>query len=279
MGTSSKLEFGYHLPVTQSIDYVMKCAGKAAELGFDLISHQDHFLVMSDESGCRPECWVFLTAVAVKYNVKVMPLVLCSLFRNPALLAKMVTTLDQLSKGRVYLGIGACWWREEFEAYGYPWEDARTRVDKTEEVIKILKALWTEEAVNFKGRYWSLVNCRLVPRPYQKPHPPIINGGHGRRMLRITARLCDGWVGVTKDLDAYREKMEYVKKYLAKPPEEFIWGNVIDVREGDKAEDLVSLVEDFVKLGVNLVIFFVHPQPKNYELLDEVGKVVAHFKG
>lgn len=273
-----KLEFVYHLPVTQSMDYILKCALKAADLGFDIISHQDHFLVINDERGCRPECWTFLTAVAVKTKVKVMPLVLCSLFRNPVLLAKIVTTLDQLTKGRVYLGIGACWWKEEFKAYGYPWEDPRVRVDKTEETIRILKMVWTQDIVNFEGKFWKIKDCKLVPRPYQKPHPPIISGGHGSRMLRITGRLCDSWIPQIRDVDRYKKTMKYIKKYLKKPSEEFIWGNVIDVRRGDKVEDLIALIEDFVKIGVKCFVLFMHPQPKNYEMLDEYKGILEHFK-
>ena len=274
-----KVEFGYHLPVTQEINYIMKCALKASEIGFDIISHQDHLLVVSDERGCRPECWTFLTAVAMKTNVKVMPLVLCSLFRNPTLLAKIVTTLDQLSKGRVYVGIGACWWREEFEAYGFPWEEPKVRVDKTLEVIKILKMLWTQDTVNYEGKFWRIVNCRLVPRPYQKPHPPIISGGGRPRMLRITGKYCDGWIPQIRDLDEYKSKMKYITKYLKKPSEEFIWGNVIDIRKGDKVEDIITLIEDFIKIGVKCFILFMHPQRENYELLDKYGRlIIEHFK-
>ena len=275
MGSST--EFWYHLPVTQSIDYVVKAAEKAAEIGFDVISHQDHFPVKHEEYGCGPELWSMLTAIAVKTKAKVSPLVSCMLFRNPALVAKIVATLDQITKGRVYLGVGACWWREEFEAYGYPWEPAAVRVDKTIEAVKIIKRLWTEEEVSFKGKYWSLKNCRLVPRPYQQPHPPIINGGYGRRMLKMTARYCDGWVSEIGDPMNYLKYMSYIKRW-ARNPEKLVFGVVINVwKDKSSPEEIIRQVEAFQEIGVSRFILFMHPQPRNLELLDKYSKVISYF--
>lgn len=274
----TELEFAYHLPVTQSIDYIFKCALKAAKLGFDIVSHRDHLLVVNNRRGCRPECWTFLTAVAMSTHVKVMPLVLCSLFRNPVLLAKMVATLDQLTKGRVYLGIGACWWKREFEAYGYPWEGVKMRVDKTVEVIRILKMIWTQDVVNFEGKFWRIKECKLVPKPYQRPHPPIISGGERPRMLRITGRFCDGWISYTDDVDEYREKMNYIKRYLTKSPKEFIWGSIISVRRGEKVEDIIALIEDLASIGVKCFVLSLRPHSHNYEMLEEYKRVLDHFK-
>ena len=273
-----ELEFWYHLPVTQSVDYVFQSALKAAELGFDVVSHQDHFLYVHEERGCIPEVMTMLTAIAVTTGLKVSPLVLCSLVRNPALLAKMYATLDQLTRGRVYFGVGACWWREELEAYGYEWEPAGERVDRTLEVIRIVKRLWTEDVVNYEGRFWRIVNCRLVPKPYRKPHPPILNGGAGRRMLRIAAKYCNGWIGVLDNPQEYRERMEYIEKYLERP-REFSFANVFQVyADRDSVESVVKRVEKFVDLGVSKVILFIHPQPRNLELLDKYSKVLDEFR-
>ena len=274
----SRLEFWYHLPVTQSVNYVFESALKTAELGFDAVSHQDHFFYVHDERGTVPECLTMFTAVAMRTRLKVSPLVLCSMVRNPALLAKIFATMDQLTKGRVYLAVGACWWREELKGYGYRWEPPKTRVDMTLEVIKIVKKLWTEDTVNYDGKFWKIRNCRLVPKPYQKPHPPILSGGEGRRMLRIAARHCDGWIGVTNSLEEYKEKMNYIKGWLA-DPESFIFGNVFQIyADRDSVEDVVKRVEKFVDLGVSRIIFFIHPQPRNLEMLDTYAKVIDYFR-
>jgi len=272
------ITFWYHLPVTQSIDHVYKCALKAAEIGFDIISNQDHFLVINDERGCRPECWTMLTAVAMTTKLKVSPLVMCSLFRNPVLVAKIVTTLDQLTKGRVFLGIGAGWWKEEFEAYGYKWEPPKTRVDKTIEAIKIIKMVWTQDEVNYEGKFWTLKKCRLEPKPYQKPHPPIFSGGQGPRMLRATAKYCNGWMPQIREPEEYKKRMEYMSKYM-EDPEKFYWGNVIDVWEDKHTpDDIIKTIESFVEIGVTHFTLFMHPQPKNLVLLDKYSKVIAYFK-
>ncbi|HDH07234.1 MAG TPA: LLM class flavin-dependent oxidoreductase, partial [Thermoproteales archaeon] len=261
------MEFWYHLPVTQSIDYVLKAAKKAAELGFDVISHQDHFLVVDEERGCRPELWTMLTAVALTTGVKVSPLVSCMLFRNPALVAKIVATLDQLTKGRVYMGVGACWWKEEFEAYGYEWVPPKVRVDMTIEAVKIIKKLWTEEKVDYDGKFWKIKNCKLVPRPYQKPHPPIISGGYGPRMLRMTAKYCNGWIPEIRDPEKYKKYMDYMEKWM-KNPENFLYGTVISIWEGKTDYDsIIKTIDSLSKIGVKAFVFFIHPQAKNLELL------------
>jgi len=272
------ITFWYHLPVTQSIDYVYKCALKAAEIGFDVVSNQDHFLVIHDERGCRPECWTMLTAIAMTTKLTVSPLVMCSLFRNPVLVAKIVTTLDQLTKGRVFLGIGAGWWKEEFEAYGYQWEPPKVRVDKTIEAIKIIKMVWTRDEVDYQGKFWTLKKCRLEPKPYQKPHPPIFSGGQGPRMLRATARYCDGWMPQIREPEEYKKKIEYMSKYM-EDSEKFYWGIVIDIWEDKNTpDDIIKTIESFVEIGVTHFALFMHPQPKNLELLDKYSKVIAYFK-
>ena len=98
----AEIKFWYHLPVKVSVQHTLSCAEKAEKVGFDVVSHMDHFLYISEERGCIPECWTMLSAVAARTGLGVAPLVMSSLFRNPALLAKMVATLDQISRGRVH---------------------------------------------------------------------------------------------------------------------------------------------------------------------------------
>ncbi len=117
--------------------------------------------------------------------------VLCQSFRNPALVAKMGATLQLLSGGRFTLGIGAGWHEEEYRAYGYDFPDAGTRVEQLEEVLQIIKALWTQEQVTFEGKHYRVVEARCEPRP--EPAPPILLGAFRPRMLRLAARYADEW--------------------------------------------------------------------------------------
>src|SRR5499426_118757 len=112
-------------------------------------------------------------------------------YRNPVLTAKALATIDVLSKGRVTLGVGVGWMREEFEALGSPDFDRRGAV--TDEYLRIFKTLWTESPASFAGRFYRFDQIRCLPQPVQKPHPPIWIGGHSKVALRRAARYGDGW--------------------------------------------------------------------------------------
>ncbi len=112
-------------------------------------------------------------------------------YRNPVLTAKMVASLDVLSGGRLTLGVGAGWLKEEFEALYSPAFEARGAV--TDEWIAVFKQLWSQSPASFNGRFYHFADMRCEPFPVQKPHPPIWVGGHSRAALRRTARYGDGW--------------------------------------------------------------------------------------
>lgn len=123
--------------------------------------------------------------VAIGSSVLILP------YRNPMLVAKMVATLDVLTRGRVILGVGVGWMREEFQALNLTTFDERGAA--TDEYIRILRELWTRDRPTYKGRFFSFDAVRFHPKPLQKPHPPIWIGGHTRAAIRRAARLGDGW--------------------------------------------------------------------------------------
>ena len=273
----SEIKFWYHLPVTQSVQYVYECAKKGEEVGFDVVSHQDHFLYKSDETGCVPELWTFLTAVAATTNLTVSPLVMCNLFRNPALVAKIVATIDQLSKGRVYLAVGAGWWEEEFKAYGYEWLSAENRVDRAIESTEIIKRLFTEEKVDFNGRFWKIKDCELVPRPYTRPHPLLWNGGSGPRMLKMTGEFCDGWVMGIADKERFLEDKKRILHYSG--GREMQFGHYFYIRPGGLSfTDARERIEEFIGAGVTHFIIVLRPDPSNLDILGECKDLIANFK-
>ena len=112
-------------------------------------------------------------------------------YRNPVATAKTLATIDVLSRGRVTVGVGVGWLREEFEALGAADFDRRGAV--SDEYLRIFKALWTESPASFAGEFYRFDDVRCLPRPVQKPHPPIWIGGHSKAALRRVARLGDGW--------------------------------------------------------------------------------------
>lgn len=255
----------------------MKCAMKSEDVGFDVVSHQDHFLWESEEIGCLPEMWTLLTAVAATTNLTISPLVMCSLFRNPALVAKMVATIDQLSKGRVYLGVGAGWWKKEFRAYGYRWMSGKKRVDRTIESTDIIKKLWTEEEVDYEGRFWQIRKCRMIPRPYTDPHPIIWNGGIGSRMMKMAGELCDGWVTGIGDPDKFDEKKKEVLDHAG--GRYMLFAHYLGIVPGRLDFDgAKKRIEGLVDRGVGHFIIIMRPDSSNMEMLDKCRDLISSFK-
>lgn len=137
------------------------------------------------------ECWTFLSALAEATNrVELGTLVLCNSFRNPALLAKMAHTLDEISNGRLTLGVGAGWHQPEYDAYGYPFD---RRVNRLEEALQILSPLLKGKSVNFSGIHYDVQDCIIKPLGPRPDGIPLLVGAFGSRMLRLTARYADHW--------------------------------------------------------------------------------------
>jgi probable F420-dependent oxidoreductase len=160
-------------------------ARQIESLGYSTVAMPDHF----DES-LAPA--VALMAVAnATTSLRISTTVFDNDFRHPALLAKDVATLDLLSEGRFEFGLGAGWFKEEYDQVGIPFDPPSVRVSRLEEAIQIIKLLWTGRPVNFAGRYYTISGLVSYPMPAQRPHPPIFIGGGGRRMLSIAAREAD----------------------------------------------------------------------------------------
>jgi F420-dependent oxidoreductase-like protein len=190
------IRFGLFYPqVGQSFAQIADRVRLAERLGFDSVLFTDHLWSRGRRELDHLEAWTLITAVAaVTERIRVGALVLCNSFRNPALLAKMASSLDVMTGGRLLLGIGAGWMEEEYEAYGYDFPSTRVRIEQLEEALEIIKRLFTGEEATFQGKYYAVHNAVNLPRPIQRPHPPLLVGGGGeRRMLRVVARYADVW--------------------------------------------------------------------------------------
>ncbi len=170
-------------------------AGEAA--GFASVWYEDHFMWRDDERPETPsprlECLLTLAALAAgTERVRLGALVLGAPYRNPALLAKMCATLDQISHGRSIIGLGAAWHRQEFEAYGWPFGTVKERMERLEDVVRIVDALLTQRPASYTGKHYAIDRALNDPPPVQRPRPPILIGGNGeRRTLRLVARYAD----------------------------------------------------------------------------------------
>lgn len=165
-------------------------ARQAEAAGFDSLWIYDHLLLRGQEPPAGQwECFVFLSALAeATERLTLGTLVACTAFRNPALLAKIAVTLDEVSNGRFVLGVGAGWNEAEFKAFGFPFDH---RVDRFQEALEIIVPLVREGHVDFRGRYVEAPECEMVLRGPRPGGPPILIGANGPRMTRLAAKYAD----------------------------------------------------------------------------------------
>lgn len=178
---------------TRPYDSVREIVRQAESDGFDSIWLADHLLYRDHGEPTRGlwETWTVLAALAeATQRVEIGTLVLCNSFRNPAILAKMATTADEVSGGRLILGIGAGWNEPEYRAFGLPFDH---RVARFEEALQIIGPLLRDGHVDFAGQYYQSPDCDNVPRGPRPEGPPVLVGGEGPRMLKLTARYADLW--------------------------------------------------------------------------------------
>lgn len=167
---------------------------RADEFGFHSVANYDHFYGLVDPGTPTLEGWTSLAAMAVVVcHARVSCLVTGVTYRNPAVLAKMAVTVDHISSGRMDFGIGAGWHEEEHRGYGVDFPPPGQRVAMVDEALTVIRRLWTDDAVDFAGGFFTLEQARCEPKPLQRPHPPIVVGASQPKMLRIAARHADEW--------------------------------------------------------------------------------------
>ena len=190
------LKVGIQLPeVEREVRWpeVLDMVRAIEDLGFDSIWLGEHLLYRWPDREPRGpwEAWSSMAAIAaVTKRVAFGPLVACTNFHNPALLAKQANTIDEISGGRLVLGLGAGWNETEFRAFGFPYDH---RVDRFEEAFTIIRTLLRDGAIDFDGRWYQARDCELLPRGPRPGGPPLMIGSNGPRMLRATVPYVDSW--------------------------------------------------------------------------------------
>ena len=220
--------FGLHLPLytypgastAELFDRVVEQARAADANGFGLVTVMDHLYQITGvgaEDEPMLEGWSVLNALARETrSVRLGTLVTGVTYRNPALLAKMVTTLDIISGGRAILGLGAAWNESEHAGYGFDFPRVGERMDRLDEALTIAKALFTEERPSFEGRFSRISAALNVPKPIQPGGPPILVGGGGeQRTLRIAAKHADMTHWFPLGMEALKHKNEVLEGYCA----------------------------------------------------------------
>ena len=256
---------------------------KAEELGYDSCLITDHYMLpWSNES---LETWVYLSYLAGKVsNIRLGTCVTPIPFRPPGLLAKTISTLDLVSKGRVIVGVGLGWYPDEFEAYS-SWDPDPVRFEKTREALELMVKLWREDKVNFEGKYYRVKDAVLQPKPIQKPHPPLWFGGRGEKMLKLTAEMGNGWitvgprwVPVYTTVEEYRGCVEKIKRYresLGKN-DDFTFACLIAPHESFK--EFVREIEDYGKAGMEYLVLGIRRVRDGLELVKKFkNEIVSSF--
>ena len=177
-------------------DEILTLWRHADQTGWDAACVTDHFMPnTADRVGDTLECWTALAALAgLTTRLRVGTIVSGNTYRHPALLAKMATNVDIIARGRLICGVGAGWQENEHRAYGMDFYTTRERLARLDEACHVMKALWTQDKADYKGKYYQLEGAPLMPKPVQKPYPELMIGGGGEKVtLRIAARHADHW--------------------------------------------------------------------------------------
>jgi F420-dependent oxidoreductase-like protein len=220
------LQFGVFVPQGWRMDLVgipdpieayetmTRVAQEAERLGYHSIWLFDHFhTVPLPTQEVTFECWTSTAALArATSRIRIGQMVTCNGYRNPALLAKMASTVDVLSHGRLDFGIGAGWSEQEHRAYGYPSPGTAQRLQMLHEAVQVILAMWTQEEANFEGTYYRARGAINQPKGVQKPHIPLLIGGSGEQVtLKLVAQYADACNITNPDLALLERKLSILK--------------------------------------------------------------------
>ena len=214
------LDYGLQIEPQYGYTYthIRDAAQRAEQSGFESIWLSDHFLIRPDAADVNClEAWTTLAALARDTaKLRLGTLVSSQSYRNPALAAKMAATLDHISGGRLYYGVGAGWKEAEYDAYDIPFPRPSTRIRQLDEALEIAERMWTQPRASYQGRHYSVKDCVSAPKPLQSPLP-IVVGGTGDRLLRVSAKHAHmvnfSW---NTPLDAYRERLGVLERHCAR---------------------------------------------------------------
>lgn len=276
------MKFGVSIPhgkPGQYSDYKMakEASLECERLGFDSIYVSDHMVPRpntpypeKDEYDLNVpylECWTLLSALAIEtQKVKLGTFTLCNSFRQPpSLLAKMASTLDHISGGRLIFGIGAGYNEKEYLMYGIPYPKPSVRIKQLGEALKIIIKMWIEERPTFEGKYYNIRDAICNPKPTQKPHPPILIGGRGRNLtLRLVAKYANVWnwppaVYVTPEIFLdYKSLLHNYCEAISRDPNNIAlsMGDILHISE-EKA-DLKKLVSKYKPNELTYDVYMNH---------------------
>ncbi len=212
------IRFGLQGAQQQTTVEELKDVWREAEaLGFDTLWVNDHLLPsVGPSDGAMLESWTLLGAMAASTSkIQIGCMVTSNTFRHPSILAKMATTVDHLSNGRLIFGIGSGWFKREHEAYGVEFSTMKGRAQRLDEALHVITKLWrANPTASYAGKYYSLENAPFVPKPVQQPMPPIMIGGVGEKLtLPLVARYARMWNAPILSPSQFAKKNQVLEQY------------------------------------------------------------------
>jgi F420-dependent oxidoreductase-like protein len=242
-------------------DRLTETARVADQGGASLFTVMDHWFQMENLGGpAEPmlEGYTTLGYLAGQTEqVRLSLLVTGTTYRHPGLLAKIVTTLDVLSKGRAMLGIGAAWYDREHAGLGVPFPSTSERFERLEETLQIVRQMWSDEDGAYDGRHYRLAETVCVPPPVQQPHPPVLIGGSGeKKTLRMVAQYADACNLFGETPDVVRHKLEVLRGHCDELGRDYDAIEKTMIVMGDPVADtdaFLTSTEEYAALGISLV--------------------------
>lgn len=316
-----KINFGWRIPAfpvsrTEEREFITQILNSLEKIenNFDSAWICDHMIPWPNWQ--RPDMYNLESWTTINYlmgifrNLSFGHIVLCNSYREPSLLAKMVSTLCTFSPGRFILGIGAGWKKDEYLSYGYKFLKDSSRIEALKEAVQILRQMWTRKTVSFNGKYYKISNAFCVPKP--RPIPPIMIGGGGEKLtLRVVAEHADWWNYGNLTLEEYSHKLEILKNHCDIVGRKYAnikktWLGCIAVSESNanvqkilqnspfitreerfnamqttlfgKPEVIIQKLVDFVDLGVEYFIFRFLDFPSTVGLELFIEQISSEFK-
>jgi F420-dependent oxidoreductase-like protein len=249
-------------------------------LDYDTAWGFDHFLpIFSDPTGPCLEGWTALAALAIATRrVRLGLMVTGNTYRHPAVLAKMATTVDIISGGRLILGLGAGWFELEHREYGIPFHTIGGRLRRLDEALQVIKLLWTQERANFSGRYFKLENASFNPKPLQQPHPPILVGATGENVaLGIVAQHAQMWNSFGTP-EVFRSKIARLEDHCRRFGRDPATIEKSVLLEGTFAlANARRQVDAYAAAGVTHLIFSVGPADRGW-VKAFAEKIIPHYR-
>jgi len=250
-------------------------------LGFTSLWDCDHFQQPSRPNGPYFEGWTLLAALAAETSTaRLGVLVTSNTFRHPALVAKMASTIDHISGGRVEVGLGAGWYEPEHTAFGIAFPEPPELVARFRESVQVIDSMLRQESSSFHGEYVQLIDAPARPLPIQRPRPPLTLGAHGRQMLRIVAEYADRWNshGTPEEIARRNEILDEHCVTIGRDPNSIIrslyaWAALMPADPWSSVDAFEQMVGLYSEAGIREFIVD-SPSPEQFPVLEQVASRV-----